>query len=272
VSITSSRPGSLTITHVTYDFLSLLPSSEPLVSRGCRLQDTPIQRQTATYGSDLTLKVEVEEASQKLLVDFVDDCRLVLAKGECKRIKLWLSNAGTQSIGEVWIVAGTDDEIWVDFHSNADTSENTSATEILHSDNSIAPRQPFPIPLDNTLSPGDNVEFSIVLHASGVSDHDLCLLFVYREAEGQAFHSARVTRHYEVTPIFEVSATSQPSRSVDNLFLLSLELDNISSSNAVQITQVTTVSPLWECNPIVDHILYVCTPTHVYPSSMLTLF
>lgn len=256
MSIKSSRPGSLTITHVTYDFLSLLSSSEPLVSRGRRLQDTPIQRQTATYDLDLTLKVEVEEASQKLLVNFVDDYRLVLARGECKRMKLWFTNTGTRSIGEVWIVAGADDEIWVDFHSNADKSlEHPSATEILRSDNSIVPQQPFSIPLDSDLAPGDSVQFSIVLHANGVSDHDLCLLFVYREAEGHAFHSARVTRHYEITPIFEISATSQPSRSVDNLFLLSLQLDNISSSSAVQLTQVTTVSPLWECKPIVDHIL-----------------
>lgn len=246
----------MVITHVTYDFLSLLPSSESLVSRGRRLQDTPTQRQTATYGSDLTLKVDVEQASQKLLVNFVDDSRLVLVQGECKVMKLWLSNAGTRNIGEMWIVAGTDDEIWVDFNSNTDTtSENSPATEILHSDNSIAPQQPFPIPLGDVLSPGANIEFSVVVHVNEVSDHNLSLLFVYREAGGQAFHSARATRHYEVTPIFEVSAASQPSRSVDNFFLLSLELDNISSSNTVQLTQVTTMSPLWECTPIVDHIL-----------------
>jgi trafficking protein particle complex subunit 8 len=241
---------------VTYQFLSLLPASESLASRGPRLQETAPQRQAAIYGSDMTVNVEVEEASQKLLVNFVDDGRLVLLQGECKRMKLWLSNAGTQSIGDVWMVAGTEDEIWVDFRSNSSISSvKQSWTEILHSDNSILPRRPYRVPLDNSLAPGDNVEFSVILHADRVSEGDLSLLFVFREAPGQSFHSARVTRYYEVTPIFEVSANSQPSRSMENLFLLNLELDNISSSSTVQLTQITTLSPLWECTPVVDDIL-----------------
>jgi hypothetical protein len=78
---------------------------------------------------------------------------------------------------------------------------------------------------------------------------------VFREAQNQSFHSARVTRYYEVTPVFEVSISSQPSRSAEHLFLLNLELYNISPSSTIQLTQVTTLSPLWECTPIVENIL-----------------
>lgn len=246
----------MTITHVTYNFLSLLPATESLFSRGRRLHETPLQRQTPTYGPDVAIQVDVDEASQQLLANFVDDSRLVLVQGECKRMKLWLSNAGTRNIGEVWLVAGTDDEIWVDLDPDSDTPSGQSlSTEVLHSDNSILPQQPFCIPLDNSLAPGDNLEFSIVIHADRASEHDLCLLLVFRETTGQSFHSTRVTRHYEVTPIFEVSATARPSRSVDHLFSMNVELDNISPSNSVRLTQITTMSPVWHCTPAVDDAL-----------------
>lgn len=208
--------------------------------------------------------MEIEEASQQLLANFVDDSRLVLLQGECKRMKMWLSNAGAQSIGDIWMVTGKEDQIWADFHANSNpSSPKPSSTEILHSENSILPQQPYHVPLDKDLAPGDNIEFSVVVHADQISERDLCLLFVFREAHGQSFHSARVTRCYEVTPIFEVSATSQPSRSVEHLFLLNLELDNISSSSTVQLTQVTTLSPTWECTAVVDENLSVYAFPHL---------
>lgn len=107
------RPAFLTITNATYDFLSLLPSSESLTSRGRRLHDTAAQRQKATYAPDVLIKVEVAEATHKLLVNFIDDQRLVLAQGENKPMRLWFSNMGTNPVREVWMVAGPEDEIWI---------------------------------------------------------------------------------------------------------------------------------------------------------------
>ena len=49
----------------------------------------------------------------------MDDSELVLADGEVKELKLWLSNAGTSDIRELWMVAGADDELWVDIDGNA---------------------------------------------------------------------------------------------------------------------------------------------------------
>ena len=254
------RSGPVTITHASYDFLSLLPATESLASRGHRLHDTPLQRQKATYAPDIAMKVDVAEASQKLLANFVDDSRLVLAQGECRRMHMWISNTGTRSVGEVWVVAGTDDEIWIDLDLNSGMSsaQLPEKEELLRSDNSIAPLKPFSIPLDDdSLAPGENLEFSMVIHADRALEHDLCLLLVYRESADQNFHSTRLIRHYEVTPIFEVSATARPSRTVDHLFTLNVELDNISPSNSVQLTQITTLSPLWQCVPVSDNALRV---------------
>jgi hypothetical protein len=59
------------------------------------------------------LTVDIVEATHKLLVNFVDDQQLILGEGETKLLRLWFVNRGTNAIGEVWMVAGADDEIWV---------------------------------------------------------------------------------------------------------------------------------------------------------------
>lgn len=112
-SLKSDNPTSITITHVSYTFLSLLPVLEPLSSRGPRLHQTPAQRQTPTYGPDVFIKLAVAEASHKLIANFVDDRRMVLVQGERKEMKLWLSNMGRKSVREVWLVGGKEDVIWV---------------------------------------------------------------------------------------------------------------------------------------------------------------
>jgi hypothetical protein len=104
---------TLQISHVSYMFLSLLPAMEPLVSRGRRLQDTSHQRQNKVYAPDNVIQVEVEDTIQRLSAQFFDDSRLVLYHGECRQMRIWLSNIGTRAIGEIWLVSGEDDEFWV---------------------------------------------------------------------------------------------------------------------------------------------------------------
>jgi hypothetical protein len=114
---------TLQITDVSYSFLSLLPAKESLVTRGRRLQDTPLQRQNKVYAPDVVVKVEVEDATQRLSVEFFDDNRLVLYHGERKQIRIWLSNVGTQTIGDIWLVSGQEDEFWVEESGDQETGE-----------------------------------------------------------------------------------------------------------------------------------------------------
>lgn len=111
IALKSSQPTSVTITHVTYDFLGLLSVKEPLAYRGRRLHDTQAQRITPTYAPDVQLKVNVAEASHKLFINFVDDSRLVLSQGERKAMSLWFSNTGSTPVDEIWVVASPDDEL-----------------------------------------------------------------------------------------------------------------------------------------------------------------
>ncbi len=118
---------TLQISHVSYMFLSLLPAMEPLVSRGRRLQDTPHQRQNKIYAPDDVVKVEVEDAIQRLSAQFLDDSRLVLYHGECREMRIWLSNVGTQAISEIWLVGGEDDEFCVDQSGDPETGTRLMA-------------------------------------------------------------------------------------------------------------------------------------------------
>lgn len=122
---------SISITNVTYQFLSLLPATESLAIRGRRLHDTPLQRQTPTYAPDIILKVEVEDAAHRLQATFVDDRHLVLAQGEYKRMSVWLTNSGKRDISEIWLVPGSDDEVWLDTVEHSTFSSGPSYGEML---------------------------------------------------------------------------------------------------------------------------------------------
>jgi trafficking protein particle complex subunit 8 len=114
MSILAKQPMMLQITHISYSFLSLLPVRESLASRGRRLQDTPFQRQNKVYAPDVIVNIEVEDGAQRLSAEFSDDNRLVLYHGECKQMCIWFSNIGTRAIGDIWLICGEDDELWVE--------------------------------------------------------------------------------------------------------------------------------------------------------------
>ncbi|KAJ6604519.1 ER-golgi trafficking TRAPP I complex 85 kDa subunit-domain-containing protein [Mycena vulgaris] len=258
ITVKSSRPTSLTLTHTAYDFLTLLPSTETLASRGRRLHNTPAQRQHPTYAPDVLHTVDVVEATHKLLVNFVDDQELVLGEGENKSLRLWFANRGTKAIGEVWMVSGADDEIWVSSTEPVDgDADASSATEVSRSHNSLTPQKPYRIPLIGAegsalLQPGETTEVSTMIHASRTGEQELSLLFVYRESDTDSFHSTRVTRSYDVRPILDITASALPCYNPDYLFLMNVDLENVSGSHSIRLEQVTTLSPTWRCDPLAE--------------------
>lgn len=202
VSLKSKVPTQLSITHAKYDFLGLLSVTESLASRGRKLHDTPLQRQQPTYAPDVIMRVEVVASYHKLVASYIEDGQLVLIQGENKSMRLLLTNAGSRPISEVWMVAGAEDEIWVGATDN-DIMQNRAylnwevffffgdfvsrvVTEVIRSPNSLEPQKPFRLSLSGSnqssmLAPGNSVEVSFILHAETVGNHDLCLLFVFRE-------------------------------------------------------------------------------------------
>ena len=128
LSVKSARPAKLVITHIQYEFLSTLFSTETLAP-----PERKPERQIALPC------VEIEEARHRMLADFVDDSRLVLAEGEVKELKIWLSNAGTSNIRELWVVAGADDDVWVDIDGSTRSQCSEFFPPVLFLDTNIFP-------------------------------------------------------------------------------------------------------------------------------------
>ncbi|KAF7320299.1 hypothetical protein MKEN_00814700 [Mycena kentingensis (nom. inval.)] len=243
IAIKSSRPKTVIISHIAYDFISLLPSSERLSVRGKRLHNTQAQRVTPTYGPDVVLKVDIVKDTHKLLVHLVEDQRLLLVEGEVKSVQLQLENCGIKPVGEVWMLTRPEDHVWV----SSEDAEDYPESEVEHSTNSLMLPEPCRIPLTSVLHPGETADVSILLHASQVGEQRLSLFFVYREDENDVFRSISIEQPYHVERILAVVSSASPSISEGYPFLVDVEVENISGLQSLQLDQIITVSPTWNC-------------------------
>jgi hypothetical protein len=72
-------------------------------------------------------------------------------------------------------------------------SDVSPKTEVARSHNSIALQQPYRLTMiggesSTSLQPEDNIEISVMLHASQIGERELSLLFVYREVDVLVFY------------------------------------------------------------------------------------
>ncbi|KAI0697133.1 ER-golgi trafficking TRAPP I complex 85 kDa subunit-domain-containing protein [Cytidiella melzeri] len=253
ISVKCSKPASLVVTHATYEFLSLLPITESIAIRGKRLHDTPQQRQNKMYAPDVLTTIEVEDAGLRLQAHFVDDRHLILMHGESKQMDVTLLNTGSKAIGELWLLTGLYDEVWLDKNEACSSSAAGAPVDVFRSINSLAPRTPLRISLDAELAPNSMLQLSLIMHAAHVSEHDLSLLLVFRESNGQAFRSARLTRHYEVRQVLQLSTSYEPSRSTRDAYLVNIDIENVATTGDIRISQITTMSPSWFCAPVTQY-------------------
>ena len=114
ISIKSLRPTKLVLTELTYNFFASIPCSEPLGTRGRRLNDTAAQRQDKTYAPDVFVEIETEECRRRLDASFVEDGQVALIQGERKRLELWINNTGVEDVSEIWMVSGPENVVWVE--------------------------------------------------------------------------------------------------------------------------------------------------------------
>ncbi|KAF7306800.1 hypothetical protein MIND_00471700 [Mycena indigotica] len=248
VAVKSSRATRLAITHISYEFISLLPCTERLATKGKRLHNTLAQRLTPTYGPDVLLKVDIVEATHKLVVHSMDEHALLLADGEVKSMRIEFENQGLKPVGEVWLVASPDDHIWISHEENVEPSNESS--EIEHSDNTLALPVPRRIVLPSVLEPGASTEICFVIQATRIGEQQFSLLFVYRETEVKPFHSVQFVCPYRVTPLVTARIHASPAYSDDDPFLVDVTVENISALQAFQIDQIETISPTWRCSTI----------------------
>lgn len=117
------------LTELTYKFFASIPCSEPLGTRGRRLNDTAAQRLDKTYAPDVFVEVETEECRQRLDASFVEDNQVALIQGERKRLELWINNTGVEDVNEVWMVSGPENVVWIAKPADDEQGGETSAIE-----------------------------------------------------------------------------------------------------------------------------------------------
>ncbi|KIK70846.1 hypothetical protein GYMLUDRAFT_235261 [Collybiopsis luxurians FD-317 M1] len=263
ISVRSTRLTTLMITRASYNFLSLLPSTESLAVRGNRLYNTPVQRQTPTYAPDVMMKVDVVEPGCRLMANFVDDKQLILNQGEVTSLKLWVSNIGVTSIDEVWLVVGPE-SLWPKEEEEISQSDTHYGEHTIHSTNSLRPLEPFAVTSGSfpTLAPEASLEVPLNFHALDLGYKEIHLLLLYRENKEAPWKQVRKVQAYEVRPLFQIVLSATPSSNIEEMFLLNIELQN-TSNYPIQITQISTVSPSWCCNPLVDANLDLVYPLQV---------
>lgn len=200
IAITPQHSGTFHISLAKYDFISLLPASEPLSTRGRRLNATAAQRQQPTYAPDVLMKFNVAEATHKLVVNFVEGGGLRMLQGERRVMNLWMVNMGSKPVREVWMVPDAEDEIWVGDVAEGDEEEQEEgeqeeeeesdnggeeggvSVEVVRSSNSLLPPKPLRIPVPGgVLEPEEGVSVPLTWHTEGLGEKQICLFFVYRE-------------------------------------------------------------------------------------------
>ena len=77
------------------------------------------------------------------------------------------------------------------------------------------------------------------------------------QADGTPFHCTRVIRQYEVRPIIQITTSVRPSASSEQAYIVGVEVENITGSSNIEITQLSTMSALWSCKPLQSHASYV---------------
>ncbi|KAF9056514.1 ER-golgi trafficking TRAPP I complex 85 kDa subunit-domain-containing protein [Panaeolus papilionaceus] len=257
ISLSSSKAATLNITHARYDFLGLLPCTESLTNRGRRLHDTPAQRQRPTYAADVVMRVDVLPSNHKLDVQFLGGDKMVFLQGETKQLPLILTNSGSNPIREAWLIVGPRDEIWIGKVDKDNLAPERFET--WKSSNSLVPQEPFSLPITSSnmdsLEPGGRIEIPAIVHTETVGSQAMEMVCVFREDGSGPFHITKVLQRYEVHPLFDVTARSEPSLSKSHSFVIDMAITNTSPSTTVELSQITSLSARWSLETLADGLL-----------------
>ncbi|KAG8904219.1 hypothetical protein FRB99_002083, partial [Tulasnella sp. 403] len=189
--MSASRPISLEVTHLTFNFLSLLPIRESLGIRGRRLNDTIAQQRSVVYADDVFMRVDVKQSGGRLKTEVLRDKSLpkILGTGELRRVVIRVTNTGTTDVGEVWAVlgeCGAGGSAWLDIHKRDPDSEQSLQEPTIKSNNKLLPPRPIPLPLEKlhgslSVVPGESFDIPVIVQAHMLKPLELAVLFVFRQ-------------------------------------------------------------------------------------------
>ncbi|KAG8699356.1 hypothetical protein FRC09_006668 [Ceratobasidium sp. 395] len=274
MGLTAQTPGTLTVTHVTYTFLSLLSTTEPLTWRGARLHATPQQRQGKIYAPDRTVRIEVLPRGARLEVELAEADSRVMCLGELRnavmRVENPLVGGNAGVVRDVWIVMG--EAGWPVLPQCLDHQDDISSlANVLATRNTLDAPEPVSLPLERLtgsaiLAPGRHLDLQLAYCGHEPGLHDISALLVFRKEEDATFYTARMRILFHVEPLVQVAARVQPSAAKSICaYSLVVEVENAGASQ-VQISQLSTAGIAWgiqDSVPPEDGPLLSISPTQL---------
>jgi hypothetical protein len=82
-----------------------------------------------------------------------------------------------------------------------------------------------------------------------LASYEICSTLQLQDG-GDVFYPMRVTRSYDIQPLFDVQVFAQPSHSSELLYSVSLRVVDTGDVDDLRISQVTSVSPSWKAAPV----------------------
>lgn len=206
----STANSTLSFTSISFNFLSLLPCTESLATKGKRLNDTPAQRLGAVYAPDVLVQIDVREAGARLASRFIapfemtdddddeDDTKTMRSgivgnsgtnqtnfeayqeeisvfDGEIRAETLVVKNIGIRAVSDAWLILPTDGSVWI---GSDDEEDAENSNEVLHQ----SMKAPSPHHLSNlTLQPGETIDVPVVMRHTGEGASTISVLVVFRD-------------------------------------------------------------------------------------------
>ncbi|KAG9097649.1 hypothetical protein FS749_005806 [Ceratobasidium sp. UAMH 11750] len=274
MGLTAQSPGTLTVAHITYTFLSLLPTTEPLAWRGVRLHATPQQRQGKIYAPDRAVRIEVLPRGARLEVELAEADSRVMCLGELRNAVLRVENplvgGGAGAVRDIWIVMG--EAGWPVLPQCLDHQGDIgSSTSVLSTRNTLDAPEPMSLPLERLtgstfLAPGRHLDLQLAYCGHEPGLHDISALLVFRKEEDATFYTAHMRIPFHVEPLLQVTACVQPSAATSTCaYSLVVEIENAGTFQ-VQISQLSTTGIAWKMEEDVsadDSPLLSISPTQL---------
>ncbi|KAF8707788.1 ER-Golgi trafficking TRAPP I complex 85 kDa subunit, partial [Rhizoctonia solani] len=253
MGLTCQSPGTITISHITYRFLSLLPTTEPLTWRGARLHTTPQQRQGKVYGPDNTIRVQVLPKGARLDIELAEADSRPMCLGELRKAIMRLEHpivgGSTEPLTDIWVVMG--EAGWPFLPQCLDhQDENGLSANGIGLRNTLDQPGPVRLPLEKlTGSPllglGKHLDLQVAYCGHEPGLHDISILLVFRKENDETFYTTRMKIPFHVEKSLQTVAHVQPSADIKECaYTLMVEVHNAGAQD-VQISRLSTTSIAW---------------------------
>ncbi|KAJ1311731.1 hypothetical protein OPQ81_010201 [Rhizoctonia solani] len=273
MGLTCRSPGTITISHITYRFLSLFPVTEPLTWRGARLHATPQQRQGKLYGSDHSVRVQVLPRGARLDVELAEADSRPMCLGELRKAIMRLEHpvvgGSTEPLTDIWVVMG--EAGWPILPQCLDPQDGRcSPTSDFALRNTLDPPNPVKLPLEqftgsSFLGLGKHLDLQVAYCGHEPGLHDISVLLVFRKENDETFYTAHMRIPFHVEKSLQATAHVRPSVDAkDCAYTLMVEVENTGTQD-VQISQFSTASLAWG---IQDSTYTECLPLPVAPGQL----